>query len=203
MLACREEKHLNVLEHVPQIKPQKILPNYPTNNKSEDKSFSLSSAPDPGDDYGYWDFLKAHPRSLETAKGEQAWSELVERGTDPKSLIGAAARYAEISKTYDADKIKFADNWLIDGAWKQHLPSPADPTASSTSHAAPLRKHFAYAAFKPASAFNNSGFGSRKTYPLPHTVSILFSPSVAAESFLRSLQMKTSMIFSSGSSIPP
>ncbi len=53
-------------------------------------------------------------------------------GTDPKSLIGAAARYAEISKTYDADKIKFADNWLIYGAWKQHLPSAADTPPGQT-----------------------------------------------------------------------
>ena len=44
--------------------------------------------------------------------------------------------------------------------------------------------------------------GSRRTYPRPQTVPIR-SPASATESFFRSLQMKTSMIFTSGSSSPP
>ncbi|MGH1414850.1 MAG: hypothetical protein ACRBB0_15285 [Pelagimonas sp.] len=107
-------------------KPQRPEARGQRDNNSEDKSSSLSSTPDPGNDDGYFDFLKAHPRPRETARGEEAWSELLAGGTDPQTLIAAAQRYADASKTYDADKVKFADNWLVDGAWRLHLPSKAD-----------------------------------------------------------------------------
>lgn len=98
-----------------------------SNNNSEDKSSSLLFSPgDPGNDNGYSDFLKAHPRPRETGQGERAWCDLLAEGTDAKEIIAAAANYARISKTYDRDKIKFADNWLTSGAWRNHIPSKAE-----------------------------------------------------------------------------
>lgn len=107
-------------------------PNNPTkNNNSEDKSSSLSFLPETDDDEGYSKFLKNHPKPRETARGEQAWQEAIANGATEGDLIAAAKAYAETSKNYDSDKIKFSDNWIVDGAWKSHIPSKS-PEANAT-----------------------------------------------------------------------
>jgi uncharacterized protein YdaU (DUF1376 family) len=86
----------------------------PDIDNKEDKSSSLSC------DDGYQKFLAIHPRPRETPEGAQSWSQAVAAGQDPESLIAAARRYAEAASAFDADKVKFSDNWLRDRSWEKY-----------------------------------------------------------------------------------
>lgn len=104
-------------------------------DNSEDKSSSLSN------DDGYQEFLDAHPRSRETLDGERSWEEALASGLSADDLIAAARRYADASKTYDPDKVKFSDNWLRDRSWEK---CPPPKTARKIGRAEILRHNAAW-----------------------------------------------------------
>ncbi|MZR14240.1 hypothetical protein GQE99_14550 [Maritimibacter sp. DP07] len=106
-------------------KPQSPEARSQRDNNSEDKSSSLLSARLARDDDGYQQFLEAHPKPRETARGEQAWQDAVNAGNSPESLIDAARRYADVARSFDPDKVKFSDNWLSEGTWRRYPPKTA------------------------------------------------------------------------------
>lgn len=98
-------------------------------NNSEDKSSSLLPTRETRNEDGYLDFLKAHPRPRETARGEEAWLQAITSGQTAEELIASARRYAEVSKTFDGDKIQFSDNWLSQRSWERY---PVQKTQTAT-----------------------------------------------------------------------
>jgi hypothetical protein len=98
----------------------------PTLNNTEDKS-SLLLPENENDDYQ--DFLSKHPRSRQSDAGQDAWLAATE-DADPKEIISAAARYAVVSKSFDENKVKFSDNWLLAKGWEKY-PAPQAVKVSS------------------------------------------------------------------------
>lgn len=80
-------------------------------------------------DDGYLDFLKAHPRPRETVRGEEAWAQAIASGQAAEDLISGARRYAEVSQSFDGDKIQFSDNWLSQRSWERY---PVQQTQTAT-----------------------------------------------------------------------
>jgi uncharacterized protein YdaU (DUF1376 family) len=93
----------------------------PNNPREEDKSSSTQEAAD------YLIFLEAHPKPVESKKGESAFSELISSGVDPKQIIAAAAGYAETVASWSSEaKVQQSDNFIDPerGKWREFIPKP-------------------------------------------------------------------------------
>jgi hypothetical protein len=95
--------------------------------KKVDKSTSSQEAAD------YQKYLDAHPKSVESQSGEDAFSKLVSNGVDASQIISSAAAYAETVKGWSAQgKVQQSDNFLDTerGKWKEYIPKPKAAPAS-------------------------------------------------------------------------
>lgn len=73
----------------------------------------------------YQDFMKAHPKPIESIAGQEAFAKLIASGVDPKQIIAAAKAYAETVKNWSGEaKIQQSDNFIIQGRgkWREHIP---------------------------------------------------------------------------------
>lgn len=101
-------------------KTQKPEARSQTNNNSEDKSSSLLLR-----DNDFQEFMKVHPKPRDSDFGSDVWTEAIESGMTPEHLISSAKQYANASKKYDPDKVKFSDNWLAERSWEKYPPHKA------------------------------------------------------------------------------
>jgi hypothetical protein len=95
--------------------------------KKVDKSTSSKEVAD------YQKYLDAHPKSVESQSGEDAFSKLVSSGVDASQIISSAAAYADTVKGWSAQgKVQQSDNFLDTerGKWKDYIPKPKAAPAS-------------------------------------------------------------------------
>lgn len=91
-----------------------------------DKSTSSQEA-------AYQDYLKAHPKAVDSDAGFAHFSALLAEGVDPAQIVGAARSYAETVKNWSAEaKVQQSDNFLDPdrGQWRKHVPPPPKAKAS-------------------------------------------------------------------------
>lgn len=107
-------------------KPRSRPTQQPNNLQEEDKSSSKKAE-------AYQKFLKAHPRPIETKKGEEFFNALLAEGISSDQIIAAAAGYAQTVATWsDAAKVQQSDNFLDPerGKWLDFLPEEKKPAAT-------------------------------------------------------------------------
>ena len=104
----------------PEKQADKTREDKTTSKEEAEKSFSGFDC--------YLKYFEAHPKSVESKKGEDAFDALVKSGVDAAQIIASASKYAETVKGWSAEaKVQQSDNFLDEerGKWREFVPKAA------------------------------------------------------------------------------